>query len=89
MKRFIGLILIICIFSIMVCGCKEKMGLSDKKDNIEEQYEEAANTPFGKYPEMVTYTLGKEITTNRSNMPAGDTYENNAYTRYLLEILNI
>lgn len=51
--------------------------------------EEAKTTPFGRYPEEVTYTLGKMTGTNNSNMPDGDTYENNAYTRYLKELLNI
>lgn len=52
-------------------------------------WEEAAATPYGKYPELVTYTLGKMIGDNNSNMPEGDTYENNVYTRYLRETLNI
>ena len=52
-------------------------------------WEEAAHTPLGKYPETVEYTLGKISGANNSNLPAGDTYEDNAYTRYLREILNI
>ena len=52
-------------------------------------WEEAAHTPLGKYPETVEYTLGKISGANNSNLPAGDTYEDNAYTRYLKEILNI
>ena len=50
---------------------------------------EAMHTPLGKYPETVTYTLGKIAGANNSNLPVGDTYENNAYTRYLKKILNI
>lgn len=53
------------------------------------EWEEAAHTPLGKYPETVEYTLGKISGANNSNLPAGDTYEDNAYTRYLKEILNI
>lgn len=52
-------------------------------------WEEASGTPYGKYPELVTYTLGKMNGENNSNMPEGDTYENNVYTRYLRETLNI
>ena len=52
-------------------------------------WEEAAHTPLGKYPETVEYTIGKISGANNSNLPAGDTYEDNAYTRYLKEILNI
>ena len=44
---------------------------------------EAIHTPLGKYPETVTYTLGKIAGVNNSNLPVGNTYENTAYTRYL------
>ena len=54
-----------------------------------QSWEEAKNTPYGKYPELITYTLGKMIGGNRSNMPERDTYEDNVYTRYLRECLNI
>ena len=56
---------------------------------ITEQMKLAMETPFGKYPELITYTLGKMTGSNRSNMPVGDTYENNAYTRYIRNLLNI
>lgn len=52
-------------------------------------WETAAATPYGKYPSLVTYTLGKMNGENNSNMPEGDTYEDNVYTRYLKETLNI
>ena len=52
-----------------------------------EQWEYASTTPDGKYPELVTYTLGKMTGANNSNLPKGETYENNAYTRYLREYL--
>lgn len=52
-------------------------------------WNEAATTPYGKYPELVTYTLGKMSGANNSNMPETDTYEDNVYTRYLRDTLNI
>lgn len=55
----------------------------------EASWEAAETTPYGKYPETVTYTLGKMINASYSGMPNGDTYENNAYTRYLEEKLNV
>lgn len=60
-----------------------------EEQRVSEQMEIAMTTPFGKYPELITYTLGKMTGTNRSNMPEGDTYENNAYTRYIYNLLNI
>ena len=35
------------------------------------------------------YTLGKVAGANNANLPVGDTYEDNAYTRYLKNVLNI
>ena len=60
---------------------RQEQGTSDRAA----EWEEAASTPYGKYPELVTYTLGKMIGDNNSNMPEGDTYEDNVYTRYLKE----
>ena len=54
-----------------------------------EQEKQARTTPDGKYPELITYTLGKMTGANNSNLPEGETYENNAYTRYLREHFNI
>lgn len=63
--------------------------LDAEKSLVSEQMKKAMETPFGKYPELITYTLGKMTGSNRSNMPEGDTYENNAYTRYVRKLLNI
>lgn len=66
-------------------------GLSDEEKAA---WEAAANDPYGKYPELVTYTTGYNLTAQGSDVLAGtpyaeDTTENNAYTRYLKELLNI
>ncbi|AZN43102.1 extracellular solute-binding protein [Paenibacillus albus] len=46
--------------------------------------------PFGKYAEPVTINIGKSIDpTSEKTLPAGDTVENNQYTRYTEEKLNI
>lgn len=87
-KRIVSVLLV----ALMMAGCtfsakEEKQG--QEKEKLEEQYEVARTTPFGKYPEEVTYTLGKMTSTNNSNLPSGDTYEDNVYTRYLKEMLNI
>lgn len=51
--------------------------------------QKASTTPFGRYDKTVTYTLAHLTSHNNSNMPKGDTYENNAYTRYLKKKLNV
>lgn len=75
-------------------GCEKQRGIEPVKQEesaVQEStdWEEAASTPYGKYPELVTYTLGQMNGVNNSNLPAGNTYEDNAYTRYLREMLNI
>lgn len=76
------------------CGSRQivstEVARSEESSEKEKQaWEEAKTTPYGKYPELITYTLGKMTGGNRSNMPEQDTYEDNVYTRYLRECLNI
>lgn len=61
----------------------------ESAQNKDEEWEIAQNTPLGRYPETITYTLGKVTAKNNSNMPNGDTYEDNNYTRYVLRLLNV
>lgn len=88
-------VIIICLLLLITTvGCRvvreaDPAIEATKNANYEIEYQEACTTPFGKYPELITYTLGKMTGANNSNMPAGDTYEDNAYTRYLREMLNI
>lgn len=73
----------------------ENMKYLTKKNgqNVSEEYrramEKAETTPYGAYPELVTYTLAQISGANNSNLPEGNTYEDNAYTRYLRKMLNI
>lgn len=96
--RKAGLIGVIVGMSLLLCACNSAENLSQKNGEQEKNasesrkslaQEEAENTPFGRYEETVTYTLGKITGSNNSNMPSGDTYENNAYTRYLRKKINI
>ncbi|MHA6482760.1 extracellular solute-binding protein [Paenibacillus sp. strain BS8-2] len=50
---------------------------------------ETAEDPFGKYSEPVIITIGKEVPAGDSTLPAGDTVEDNQFTRYFEEKLNI
>ena len=96
-KLFVILILGI---TLLQSGCnkatKETQQKAEKADGVEEKkktesgdWEEARTTPYGKYPETVTYTLAQMNGANNSNLPQGQTYENNEYTRYLKKMLNI
>ena len=69
-------------------GMKKTDGdVSSVKDR--ENWDIAETSPLGKYPELVTYTLGQMKGANNSNLPDGQNYEDNAYTRYLKKTLNI
>lgn len=74
-------------------GCSQKRQPQDSGQQVSEEtrkaWEKAETTPYGAYPELVTYTLGQMSGANNSNLPEGDTYEDNAYTRYLRKHLNI
>ena len=87
-----------CIISLSGCGISnqpvQKPATEQKSEAADENvrtgsWESAAQSPYGAYPELVTYTLGQMSGTNNSNLPDGNTYEDNAYTRYLKKILNI
>lgn len=85
-------IILIFLFILSLCGCEK--GTTSNSENIStEEYDrmmqDAATTPYGKYPETIYYTLGKVTGENNSNLPSGDTYENNEYTRYLLDKINV
>ncbi len=78
----------------LLCGCQrtEKAVYRTGQEVSEENrkaWEKAKTTPYGAYPELVTYTLGQMSGANDSNLPEGNTYEDNAYTRYLRKMLNI
>ena len=79
----------------LLAGCSFGTGGTKKTDGDvssvkdRENWDIAETSPLGKYPELVTYTLGQMKGTNNSNLPEGQTYEDNAYTRYLNKTLNI
>ena len=79
--------------TISSCG-QEKDFTAGMSEEEKAAWEEAAKDPYGKYPELVTYTTGYNLTNQGSDVLANskyenDTPENNAYTRYLKELLNI
>lgn len=79
----------------LLTGCSlgtaemEKTDIDVLSEKSSKSWEQAETTPLGKYPELVTYTLGQMKGANNSNLPDGQTYEDNAYTRYLKKTLNI
>lgn len=83
------------LFSTAACGndagetTKDTKGTESEKDTAkgDTQAEGEAPDPFGAYDEEITYTVGR-TTLQNPKLPEGDTYEDNAYTRYVKEKLN-
>ena len=86
LKRMIALSLAGCL--VLTGSNKQQTEKTDTAEHTQE-WKTAETTPFGRYPEEVIYTLGKMTGMNNSNLPKGDTYEDNGYTRYLKKQLNI
>lgn len=70
-------------------GAAGNDSVSDAAGNEAAALTEAKTTPYGRYPETITYTLAKMTGVNNSNLPEGETYEDNAYTRLIREIINV
>lgn len=102
-KQNLGIQLALCLFltagllAVSLSGCSQEESNKapevsselKSREDLAAETEEAAHTPLSRYPETVTYTLGKIAGANHANLPVGATYEDNAYTRYLRQTLNI
>ena len=94
LKLKTGMLLILSAV-LFLTGCtsgEKKSQDADTRTKMAQRqkaWKEAETSPLGKYPETVTYTLGQMKGTGNSNLPEGETYEDNAYTRYLKKILNV
>lgn len=51
------------------------------------KYEVTPGDPFSAYKDEITVTMGR-VTTANPKLPAGDSYENNAYTRLVKKVFN-
>ena len=94
-KLFACIALTTVIFSVVGCSNQEKKvdSVAAMSNETKAAWEEASTTPYGKYPEMVKYTMGKMISVN-TNLPgdgkySADNYEDNAYSRFIKGFYNI
>ncbi|RKP55585.1 extracellular solute-binding protein [Cohnella endophytica] len=88
------------ISTVALSACNNKTGDSSPSSSVESsasatatasgtsEASEAAD-PFGKYDQAITINIGKAVDPSDKSLPAGDTPENNEYTRYIKENLNI
>ena len=97
-KKCISVIIMTVMILSMTAGCNSPVAFDISGNNTaidingsayKEAENNASNTPFGAYPDTIYYTLGKMTSDNNSNMPKGDTYEDNVYTRYIKDTINV
>ena len=94
-KKTFSLLLAAAVAAASLAGCgKSEDFTANMSEEEKAAWEAAASDPYGKYPELVTYTTGYALTAQGADTLAGTPYENdtpsdNAYTRYLKEILNV
>ncbi len=100
MKKLIALLLaLVMIVSMVACGAKEEPAPEAAPEAAPEVAPEAApeavpevNTfdPYTPYPETVTFTYGAIAqAAEMMQFPEGDDYNNNPYTRYVLDTVNV
>ncbi|TWD93406.1 carbohydrate ABC transporter substrate-binding protein (CUT1 family) [Neobacillus bataviensis] len=87
MKKIISIAAVSMMSFGILAGCSVGSSSSEDTDTKTIATKEDLK-PFGKYKETVTYTVGKS-TPGIAKLPPGQTYEENAYTKYLKETLNI
>jgi putative aldouronate transport system substrate-binding protein len=85
MKRITTFGITAIMLATFFVGCGNRSGTTANETSSKS---EAATTPYGKYDQLITYSIGKN-TPGSPRLPEGDTFENNAYTRYLKDVLNV
>ncbi|WP_438347673.1 extracellular solute-binding protein [Paenibacillus sp. FA6] len=81
-RKVIVLTLVTVMLILSACG-------NGKTSSKGETVTQDPNDPFGKYSEAITINIGKEVDSADKSLPSGDTPENNTYTRYVKDKLNI
>lgn len=84
-----AVVLLLAVGMVLGCIAQQEEKSDERKEAMQEAYEKAANDPVAPYPETVVYTLAKMTACGDSFIPEEDTYEDNAYTRFLKDFLNV
>ncbi|WP_309118177.1 extracellular solute-binding protein [Paenibacillus sp.] len=95
-SKGLSILLAAVMLTLTACGTGEPSSNPSGKSS-EKTSETAANAdapaapadPFGKYESPITINVGQAIDPTDTSLPAGDTPENNQYTRHIKEQLNV
>lgn len=85
-KRF-SAVMLAAVMVITMTSCKAEDNTEDNTEQNGKDKVEAAD-PFGAYENEITVTMGRQTLQN-PKLPEGDTYEDNSYTRWVKDALNI
>ncbi len=97
-KRFLCSILLFALVVTLLASCAVKPSDSQEQTTVtttmsptttNQQIDEDLDGPLSRYDNTVVLQIGKAVSQDDGSLPAGDTLENNVYTRYTNEILNI
>jgi putative aldouronate transport system substrate-binding protein len=96
LSKKLSAVMLAAILAISMTACK-----ADNTDNTDKESVKTENNteqggseeglaadPFGAYEKEITISMGRQTLQN-PKMPEGDTYEDNAYTRWVKDALNI
>lgn len=92
-RRLVGLTLAASLVFVSACSSKSEGPKSSSAGNSSQPAATASGAPqadpFGKYADPVTMTIGKAVPADDHTLPDGDTVDNNQFTRYFEEKLNL
>jgi putative aldouronate transport system substrate-binding protein len=93
-----GIQILLAGMIIVLSACSSKTGTSTESPKAstaattaagETAAAQSAPDPFGKAANPITIKIGKDVDSSDKSLPAGDSPENNQYTRYVKDNLNI
>jgi len=88
-KMVMMAMMLLLVFSSACSSTGNKENGTAENDTTPRAAEEGPADPFGKYEQTITLKYGKEVDPTDKSLPAGDTPENNQYSRYVKDNLNI
>ena len=90
-RKYLAIILIILMLSLLLGSCTSPQNTTatTTEATTATTKEDLTNDPFAPFDSLVTISIGKGVDLANSNLPEGDTWENNVFSRYIEEKLNL
>ncbi|MBW7453610.1 extracellular solute-binding protein [Paenibacillus sepulcri] len=82
-------VLFIAVMMVATTACGSNNNADTDKNAGNSQADEASAGPFTAYKEPVTFSVAKVINSKNSGLPAGETFDDNAYYQFMEKKFNI